>query len=159
MDSEEDGTVESSRSLRRSPPVKYELTCARNWRHAPVTRSGDKGKQRDYALTDAIFRGCCALLKDAGKKETASRGARAQRWREPGSALGASFDKLAEVLSEAHLRMGAGADRRPDGIRALPYRAAAIESRDGETGPCKQVRPVSGSPPRGGLGARGVMGL
>ncbi|KAH8018812.1 hypothetical protein HPB51_012316 [Rhipicephalus microplus] len=76
---------ESSRTLRRSPPVKYELTCARNWRHAPVTRSGDKGKQRDYALTDAIFRGFCALLKDAREKETASRGARAQRWRESGA--------------------------------------------------------------------------
>ncbi|KAL3245780.1 hypothetical protein MRX96_058306 [Rhipicephalus microplus] len=51
-----------------------------------------------------------------------------------GSALGASFDKLVEA---AHLRMAAGADRRPDGIRALPYRAAAIESRDGETGALK----------------------
>lgn len=68
-------------------------------------------------LTDAIFRARGNSAKESGLP------------RRPGPAPDQGAGRARHLTSRvAHLRMGVGADRRPDGIRALPYRAA-IESR------------------------------
>lgn len=107
-----------------------------------ATRSGNKiGGQRKTAglradrchlpgLPCRSSPGGCVRV--AGEKETASRGA--QRRREPGAR---SARHLTSRPRFSQRRTYGWAPVLTDGIRALPYRAAAIESRDGDaTGKC-----------------------